>query len=222
MKYLKLTLLLLISNYEELLPSKTVVFNGENCIIRGLKWIINQYYIIKSLLNENNYPINMSYEDEKKFQNQKNCWICDTEFVNNIIKVRDHDHLKKDNNFRGAACNNCNINCNFKYFKLRVLAHNAKNYDSHFIFQQIGLLKKGKDKEGNDIIKNIDINLIPLTDDKYISFEVKNCIFLDSRNFLSTPGSSLENLVECLNKAKDEKMIVLFRFFISIAIKYAI
>jgi len=33
--------LLLISNYEELLPSKTVVFNGENCIIRGLKWIIN-------------------------------------------------------------------------------------------------------------------------------------------------------------------------------------
>jgi len=63
--------------------------------------------------------------------------MCNDDFDNNNpdkIKVRDHDHLKKINNYRGAACNKCNIDANFKNFKLNVIAHNSKNYDTHFIF----------------------------------------------------------------------------------------
>ena len=53
----------------------------------------------------------------------------------NNSKVRDHDHLKKVNNYRGAACFDCNINTNFKNYKLKVLFHNLKGYDSHLLLQ---------------------------------------------------------------------------------------
>ena len=84
------------------------------------------------------------------------CWLCLQEFKNKInvdedirnnsimitddveeikkydnAKVRDHDHLKEFNNYRGAACFDCNIKTNFKNYKLKVLFHNLKGYDSH-------------------------------------------------------------------------------------------
>jgi len=76
-----------------------------------------------------------------------------------------------------------------------------KGYDSHFIFQQLGKLRKN--------ILGLDYNIsgIPLTIEKYLSFNIDNIVFLDSFQFIST---SLDKLVEGLNKAKD---VSLFKNF---------
>ena len=192
----------IISRYPDLLKSKYIQFNGKDCIIDGLNWIMNKKFKINDVLKNTNFDITMSNEDEILFQKTNKCWMCNCNFINEEEKkVRDHDHLKKENNFRGAACNECNLQANFKNFKLNIIAHNAKNYDAHFIFQYIGLLNKKR--EENDKKKKIKINAIPLTDQKYLSFEVNGCVFLDSNQFMI---SSLEKLIKCLNDAKDEKL----------------
>jgi hypothetical protein len=57
-------------------------------------------------------------------------------------KYRDHCHIT--GKFRGAACNKCNLDYNYKNFRLPVIFHNLKGYDSHFILQYIGKMNKGE------------------------------------------------------------------------------
>ena len=75
-----------------------------------------------------------------------------------------------------------------------------KGYDSHFIFQQLGKLKR---RDGS----NYDISGIPLTIEKYLSFNIDNIVFLDSFQFIST---SLDKLVEGLNKANNSSLFKSF------------
>jgi hypothetical protein len=48
----------------------------------------------------------MTNEDVENFENAKVCHICNSEHEDN--KVRDHDHCTGQ--YRGAACNKCNLN----------------------------------------------------------------------------------------------------------------
>ena len=62
---------------------------------------------------KNQHPINMTSEDEIKFKSATICHICNRKLNWESEKnypVRDHDYLKKQNNFGGAACNSCTIN----------------------------------------------------------------------------------------------------------------
>ena len=43
----------------------------------------------------------MSEENEKWFQSNKKCWICNKLFVDEYNKVRDHDHVIEK--YRGSA-----------------------------------------------------------------------------------------------------------------------
>ena len=117
--------------------------------------------------------------------------ICEKiiKFDKKNLKVRDHCHLT--GRFRGAAHSNCNISYNYKNFKLPIIFHNLKGYDSHFILQYVGQFK---DKS---------ISVIPNTMEKYLSFTIDRCIFLDTAQFLN---ASLESLVNGLNKAKNEEL----------------
>ena len=54
--------------------------------------------------------------------------------------MRDHDHL--NGKFCGAAHQDCNINANLKNYKFPVIAHNSKNYDNHFLFQELYYVNK--------------------------------------------------------------------------------
>lgn len=53
---------------------------------------------------------------------------------NELKKVRDHNHCTGD--YIGAACSKCNINRNEQYFKIPVVFHNLKGYDSKFIIRE--------------------------------------------------------------------------------------
>ena len=99
----------------------------------------------------------MTIED---YQNSQHCWICDQKIINNKDKVRDHCDIT--GKFRGAAHKDCNSKLRIPR-KIPIIFHNL-GYDGHLIFRGL-----------NDF-KDIDIQVIPKTDDRYMSIIVNNNI----------------------------------------------
>ena len=94
---------------------------------------------LKALLKEETYirdilsfkrPLNMSREDEIRFQEATHCHICEREFEEEDIRVRDHDHLTSK--FRGAAHRLCNLEFKPPTF-IPVIFHNLKFFDGKLI-----------------------------------------------------------------------------------------
>ena len=124
----------------------------------------------------------MTKEDNEDFKNTTRCWICDNDYIDNDVKVRDHCHIT--GKYRGSAHRDCNINVKLNH-KIPVVFHNLKNYDSHLIMQELGKF-------------NLKINVIPNGLEKYMSFTINNKLsFIDSFQSLT---SSLDSLVKNLNK----------------------
>ena len=137
-------------------------------------------------------PLSLTKEEQILFNKEKFCHICKMELKND--KVRDHCHFT--GKYRGAAHNKCNLMCK-KPKILPVIFHNLQGYDAHLFIKQLAKLKG-------------ELNCIPSTEEKYISFsksikvgEYKDCSgstfpinfevrFIDSLKFLQ---SSLANLV---------------------------
>ena len=131
------------------------------------------------------HPINMSTADEQRFKKSKICHICKQKLEwgsKNNYPVRDHNHTKSENNFRGAACNRCNRNYYERSRKVAVLTHNAKNYDMSFFL--LDVIKKSKKVQ--PIAENLE---------KFKTLVTEKFVFLDSCQFLT---SSLDKLAENL------------------------
>ena len=136
----------------------------------------------------------MTHEDEEKYKNNIICRFCEKEILSN--KVRDHCHLTGKN--RGPAHNTCNINVrqadsNFIPFAF----HNFSNYDCHMFFKRLVDLKKDK----------VKFEIIPKTNEEYITVKFGCIIFIDSYRFLS---DSLDKLVKNLD---EEDFIILKKEF---------
>lgn len=78
----------------------------------------------------------------------------------------------------------------YKKYRIPVVFHNLRGYDSHLIMEEIGKITK-------------NLNVIANTPEKYISFSTDKFNFIDSFQFMAT---SLEKLIENLAKAKDNKL----------------
>ena len=88
-------------------------------------------------------------------------------------KVKDHDHTKKRNKYRGAAHWNCNINLKISK-KVVVIFHNLRGYNSCLIFKELGIFHCG-------------VSIIPSGLEKYMSFTLdKHIVFVDSTLFLKS------------------------------------
>ena len=138
---------------------------------------------IITILNQKKDMI-FTEEDAKLFNSSTHCHICDKPL--NGDSVRDHCHIT--GKFIGASHNECNVNRNYKKYKIPVFFHNGRGYDSHFIINEIGNIED---------IKNI--NMIPKTEEKYICYDFNKLKFLDSLSFMN-PNDSLEKLVESLRQ----------------------
>ena len=126
----------------------------------------------------------MTQEDIEDFENNDICRFCEKEILSD--KVRDHCHLT--GNYRGPAHNTCNINVIQKQSNfIPFIFHNFSNYDCHMFF------KKLVDKK-NDKVK---FDIIPKTNEAYISVTYGCIRFIDSYRFLS---SSLDSLVKNLDE----------------------
>ena len=98
-------------------------------------------------------------EDQKDFKSATHCHICEQKLfidkvTKKILKVRDHCHFT--GKYRGAAHNECNLNCK-KTLILPVIFHNLQGYDSQLFIKQLAKVSGA-------------LFAIPSTEEKYISF----------------------------------------------------
>ena len=129
-----------------------------------------------------NQELMIPKENVEDFKNSTKCWICDNDYIDIDVKVREYFHIT--GNYRGFAHQDCNINVKLNY-KIPVVFYNLKSYDSHLIMQ------KGRKF-------NLKINVIPNGLEKYTSFSISNNLnYFDSFQFLS---SSLDSLAKNLYK----------------------
>ena len=143
---------------------------------------------------ENEVEMLWDEDAQEKFESATHCHMCEEEFqpsmqhdhkdgeteeecdlcIHNskMKRVRDHNHFTGI--FRGAAHNYCNLQYKIEKqrYKLPVIFHNLRGYDSHLIFKQV------KPKHGH-------IDVIANTSERYISFSIGQLKFLDSMQFLS-------------------------------------
>ena len=99
-------------------------------------------------------------------------------------KVRDHCHLTGD--YRGPSRSKCTFNVTQKQsIFIPFVFHNFINYDCHMFFKK--LVDKKNDK--------VDFEIVPKTNEEYISVTYGCIRFIDNYRFLS---SSLDSLVKTL------------------------
>ena len=152
------------------------VYNFIGCMIEESKYCSD---VVQKHLNK---ELVMTKKDNEDFENSTKCWICDSDYIDNDVKVRDHCHITGKNRVSAHRDRNINIKLNQK---IPVVFHNLKNHNSHLIVQETGKL-------------NLKINIIPNRLEKYMSFSINNKLrFIDSFRYLS---SSLDSLVKNLNK----------------------
>ena len=129
-----------------------------------------------------NKDIIMTEEDEEDYRNNNIRRFCE-KFIESD-KVRGHCHLTS--RFRGLAHSKRKINVTQKQSNfIPFIFHNFSNYDCHMFFKK--LVDKKKDK--------VDFEIIPKTNEEYISVTYGCIRFIDSYRFLS---SGLDSLVKTL------------------------
>ena len=159
----------------------TIIFKGEKCINKFIKWVINQNKRIKEITtNHFNKELIMTTQDEEIYNNSQICWICREEL--NTDKVRNYCHIT--GKFRRAAHNQCNLKLKIPK-KLPIIFHNLEGYDGHIIFNELNNF-------------DVTIDVIPKTIEKYMSIIVNRTItFIDSNKFykgtLDTLASNLDD-----------------------------
>ena len=125
----------------------------------------------------------MTEEDQEEYRNNNICRFCEKEISD---KVRDHCHLT--GNFRGPAHCKCDINGTQK--KNDFIPFTFHNYDCHLFF------KKLVDKK-NDKVK---FDIIPKTNEEYISVTYCCIRFIDYRLLSSSWDSLVKTLVDSSHK----------------------
>ena len=65
----------------------------------------------------------MTKEDNEDFENPTKCWICDSSYLDDDVKVRDHCHIT--GKYTGSVYIDCNINIRLNH-KIPVVFHNPK------------------------------------------------------------------------------------------------
>ena len=115
-------------------------------------------------------------EENENFENSNKCWICDNDYIDNNVKVRDHYHITakcRSSAHRASAHRDCNINLKLN-LKIPVAFHNLKKYNSHLIVQELGKF-------------DLKISAIPNGLEKYMSVTINNNLsFIDRFQIISS------------------------------------
>ena len=154
----------------------------------NVDWFVKEVIKLENKMafyfKETKKDIIMKQEDEEDFKNNNICRFCGKEIISD--KVRDHCHLTGKN--RRPSHNVCNINVKQKDSNFIPFAfHNFSNYDCHMFFKKLVDLKKDK----------VKFEIIPKTNEEYVSVRYGCIRFIDSYRFLS---ESLDKLVKNLDE----------------------
>ena len=164
-----------VSHYDDKYSGDYQSYVGEDAADVFLKTVIRESIKCRLMVNQIfKKKMMITPQQEAEFLRVRNCHICGNDLCDD--RVRDHDHIT--GLYREAAHNICNLKHRITW-KIPVVFHNLRGYDSHLIMQEIGKFK-------------MDVNVIPNNMEKYISFSLgKNLVFIDSIQFMP---SSLEAL----------------------------
>ena len=120
----------------------------------------------------------ISKKEQNDFENARSCHICNKEYNNKDVPVKDHYHVTRK--YRGSAHYVCNRSYRLTN-KISVTFHNLRGCDLHLIVQEIGKFNKV-------------INVIPNNMEKYMAFMIdRNLIFIDSFQFICESLSYVAN-----------------------------
>ena len=176
------------------------IYRGKKAVYKFMEAMLEEVKCCKKTMKQCfNKPLKMTSNDVAAFDKATQCHICNKQYTENDIRVRDHCHIT--GKYRGSAHQECNLQLriNPDEIKIPVIFHNLRGYDSHFIMQEIGAIVKNhtyKNKKGETTEMNI--NAIPNNMEKYMAFMLGNHLtFIDSFQFMS---SSLDKLVSNLPK----------------------
>ena len=121
----------------------------------------------------------MTLQNENNYKNLQDCCICNQKIKDKEDKVRYHCYLTSE--YKGPAHKECSKIPR----KLPIIFHNLEGYDGHLIFREL------------NNFKDIDIQVIPKTNERYMSIIVNNSIvFLDSLQFCKASLDSLAGNLE--------------------------
>ena len=108
---------------------------GEDSVYNFISSMIKESKYCSDVLKKNfNKELVMTKEDNEDFENSTKCWICDNDYTDTYVKVRDHCRIT--GKYRASAHRRCNINVGLSH-KIPVVFYNQKNY-SHLIMQELG------------------------------------------------------------------------------------
>ena len=88
----------------------------------------------KAVIKERfNKPLVMTDNDEQRFGTMDKCRICNKEYTDKDVHIRDHCQIT--GKLRGSAHQECILKLRIKPddIKIPVIFHNLRGYDSHFI-----------------------------------------------------------------------------------------
>ena len=101
------------------------------------------YNFINNMIKESNYCSDVMKKhfnkelvvtkEDKDFENFIKWWICDNDYVDHNVKVRDHYRIT--GKYRSSAHRDCNINIKSQS---ACCISQPTNYDSHLILQELG------------------------------------------------------------------------------------
>nr|CAH7720486.1 unnamed protein product [Callosobruchus chinensis] len=164
--------------------SKFRLYTGSDCQDWFAKELHRTALELNYIFNNPKPMTPLDSEERQCFSSALTCHICERPFdSNNSNKVMDHDHFT--GKFRGAAHNGCKLNYYRKSHAIPVVFHNMTGYDCHFI-----------------LLSETIINLLPLNNEKYISFTKYvsgtniNFRFIDSFRFMSSSLSKLSSYLD--------------------------
>ena len=160
----------------------------------NVDWIVDEFIKLENKMafyfKNTKKHIIMTEEDKENFKNNNVCRFC--EKIIESDKVRDHCHLT--GKYRGPSHNRCNINVTQKQSNfIPFIFHIFSNYDCHMFFKK--LVDKKNDK--------VDFDIIPKTNEEYISVTYGCIRFIDSYRFQS---SSLDSLVKTVVDNNNKKL----------------
>ena len=128
--------------------NKHNVYRGRDCIKR---FCSDLKELTSKIINyEEKEMIPLTENENKFYEDQKECYICQKEFCNDkneikkfkiYQKFRDHCHYTGE--FRGAAHSICNLNYKVPQ-ELSVKIHNRSTFDYHFLIKELAEEFKGE------------------------------------------------------------------------------
>ncbi|GFU82028.1 putative dna polymerase type b [Trichonephila clavipes] len=165
------------------------IVNSDDSSQPGTHWLEKDAIEIDNIYKKSKPLLPLTESEKQLYDNANNCYVCGQTFHENNIKVRDHNNVTQK--FNGPCCNSRNLAMKTPKF-FPVFFQNLSGYDAHIFIKELGYDEK-------------QINLIPNTEEKYISFREKQLNSAGEKQLNSAPGTKQLDSTGGNNSTRQEK-----------------